>query len=107
MDYPKSRLLLLNSGLKCASLNLLPLNCLHFIPLPFQCLGSVQLADLKHEFLLRPHIHELSRQRILNRMMTVRMLNHLFQLLHVFFLEPLHTLPCGPLIVGHVVVPRP
>ena len=86
MDDPKPRLFLLNSGLECASLNLLPLNCLHFVPLPFQCLGSVQLTDLKHQFLLRPHIHELPRQRILNCMMTVRVLNHLFQLFHVFFL---------------------
>ena len=38
-------------------------------------------------------------------MMTVRIFNHLFQLLHMFLLESLHSLPGRVLIVGHVVVP--
>ena len=38
-------------------------------------------------------------------MMTVRMFNHFFQLLHMFLLESLHTLPGRVLIVRHVVVP--
>ena len=39
-------------------------------------------------------------------MMTVRMFNHLLQLLDMLLLESLHTLPRRILIVAHVVVPR-
>lgn len=105
MNDPKPCFFLLNPRLQCVRLNLLSLHSFHLIPLPLQWLSPIQLPHLKHEFLLCPHLHELPWQCILDRMMTVRMFNHLFQLLHMFLLESLYTLPGRVLIVGHVVVP--
>jgi hypothetical protein len=57
MNDPELLLFLLNFTLECHSLNLLSLLCLHFVALPPQLLGFVQLTHLEHELLLSPHIH--------------------------------------------------
>ena len=105
MHDSKLLLFLLNLTLQSIRLNLLPLNRLHLVPLPPEHLGFIQLPHLKHEFLLRPHVQELSRQRVLDRMPAVHLLNHIFQLFNVLFLKPLHTLRSCSLIILHVVVP--
>ena len=105
MHYPELLLFLLNLTLQSIRLNLLPLDHLHLVPLPPEHLGLIQLPHLKHEFLLRPHVQELSRQRVLDRMPAVHLLNHIFQLFNVLFLKPLNTLRGGSLVILHVVVP--